>query len=159
MMDLPDFENMTDEQTISTVQRLLGARSPAEIEAERIREQEAYELEQKMFAEWYESGTRYVEVGWLNKRVKRLYKRTCPTCGTVFYTLNERRKYDDYNECSRYVHRANARKHREENRKTICSQCGKEFTPARAGARFCSGACKQKAYRERKQKVQNGHTE
>ena len=148
-MDLPDFNSMTNEQIIATSQRLLGAPSAAEIEAERIREQEKYEREQKMFAEWYASGTRWVEVGVFDKRIKRLYKRACPTCGTVFYTLNERRKYDDYYECSRYVHRENARNRRKENRKTVCAMCGKEFMPARAGARFCSAACKQKAYRER----------
>lgn len=32
---------------------------------------------------------------------------------------------------------------------TSCSTCGKTFTPTRRDARFCSGACRQKAYRQR----------
>lgn len=30
-----------------------------------------------------------------------------------------------------------------------CDGCGKEFTPARSDARYCSGACRTRAYRER----------
>lgn len=32
-----------------------------------------------------------------------------------------------------------------------CDGCGKEFTPARSDARYCSGLCRTRAYRERNQ--------
>jgi hypothetical protein len=31
-----------------------------------------------------------------------------------------------------------------------CACCDRDFTPARADARYCSGACKQKDYRKRR---------
>ena len=34
---------------------------------------------------------------------------------------------------------------------STCRECGNPFTPARADARFCSSACRQRAYRNRKQ--------
>lgn len=30
-----------------------------------------------------------------------------------------------------------------------CDGCGKEFTPARSDAQYCSGACRTRAYRDR----------
>ena len=32
----------------------------------------------------------------------------------------------------------------------VCSWCGKKFIARHPGARYCSAACKQAAYRERK---------
>jgi hypothetical protein len=34
-----------------------------------------------------------------------------------------------------------------------CEQCDAEFAPSRSDARFCSSACKQAAYRERRKKI------
>ena len=34
-----------------------------------------------------------------------------------------------------------------------CQTCGAVFTPARADGRFCSGACRQAAYRQRRTKA------
>jgi hypothetical protein len=31
----------------------------------------------------------------------------------------------------------------------VCAECGETFEPTRADAKFCSGGCKQKAYRKR----------
>jgi hypothetical protein len=39
---------------------------------------------------------------------------------------------------------------RARRRQTACSTCGTEFTPPRADGRYCSPACRQKAYRTRK---------
>jgi hypothetical protein len=36
-----------------------------------------------------------------------------------------------------------------ESLRGTCACCDRDFTPARADARFCSGACKQRAYRGR----------
>lgn len=41
---------------------------------------------------------------------------------------------------------------------TTCRECGIPFTPARADARFCSSACRQRAYRNRKQPNQFRNT-
>ena len=32
---------------------------------------------------------------------------------------------------------------------SVCETCGREFTPRRNDARYCSAACRQKAYRHR----------
>jgi hypothetical protein len=46
--------------------------------------------------------------------------------------------------------RSKARGHR------TCECCGKTFVPKRADARFCSGACKQRAYRQRSLRIMHG---
>jgi hypothetical protein len=33
---------------------------------------------------------------------------------------------------------------------TVCATCGATFTPPRAGARYCSSPCRQRAYRRRR---------
>ena len=33
---------------------------------------------------------------------------------------------------------------------TRCAECGHDFRPARTDSRFCSNACRQRAYRQRK---------
>ena len=38
---------------------------------------------------------------------------------------------------------------RREKRNSLTCACGKTFTPARADARYCSDACRQRAYRMR----------
>jgi hypothetical protein len=49
----------------------------------------------------------------------------------------------------RYAVRKAERRHRAAYRRYKCDQCGEVFTPARADARHCSSACRQKAYRQR----------
>jgi hypothetical protein len=38
---------------------------------------------------------------------------------------------------------------RREKRNSLTCACGKTFTPVRADARYCSDACRQRAYRMR----------
>lgn len=38
----------------------------------------------------------------------------------------------------------------------ICTVCGAAFYPPRVDAQYCSGACRQKAYRERKRRERYG---
>jgi hypothetical protein len=54
-------------------------------------------------------------------------------------------------QCEARRHSAIARQQRAEARgpTRICGQCGGRFEPRRADARFCSGVCKQRAYRKR----------
>lgn len=40
------------------------------------------------------------------------------------------------------------------NTKKICPICGREFAPKRADAKYCSGACNSKAYRERQKSAE-----
>lgn len=39
---------------------------------------------------------------------------------------------------------------RQKRTTTTCSTCGETFTPARSDARYCSSACRQRGYRQRK---------
>lgn len=148
-MDMFDFSGMTPEQKEARCYMLLGIRKKtpeelAELEDER---QRRYQWKQARLEERYNDGDEDV------------FRRRCPVCGTVFYTTNRRRVYDDYYKCSRYYHRSSARFKRMQERITTCQKCGKSFIPARKGAKYCCAACKQKAYRERKQCGQNDHTE
>ncbi len=36
-------------------------------------------------------------------------------------------------------------------RSRLCDACGSEYKPSRSHSRYCSGPCRQKAYRERQQ--------
>lgn len=148
---ITDFSGWKPEQIISYCYQVLGVRemSPEEWEA-YCRDQEAKEKEHQAYLkEIYDTR---------NSPEYPVYKKTCPVCGTVFYTYNKRRVYDDYYKCSRYQHRENAKFKRLLNRRTKCEECGGVFTPDRAGAKYCCAACKQKAYRTRKKiEAQNGH--
>ena len=114
----------------------------------------------QMFAE--EQARKQREQEWLKEAYydgdDEVLRRQCPVCGTVFYTTNPSRIYDDYYKCSRHIHRETARFKRRLKRATVvCQQCGKRFKPNRAGAKYCCDACRQKAYRGRKQLGQNDH--
>jgi hypothetical protein len=53
-------------------------------------------------------------------------------------------------ECRQAVHNANYRRRHPRSRvEQQCLGCGRAFTPKRNDAKFCSVACKQRAYRER----------
>jgi predicted nucleic acid-binding Zn ribbon protein len=54
--------------------------------------------------------------------------------------------------CAKRLFGHRARRRRAEERQSPelhCAVCGKAFTPARADARTCSAACRQKAHRQR----------
>ena len=143
-----DFTGMTPEQVEAKCYALLGIRkkTPEEMAALYAEEQERYRREQKWLEEAYNAGDDDV------------LRRRCPVCNTLFYTTNPRRIYDDYYKCSRVIHRQSAKFLRRLRRMTTCQECGKHFTPDRKGAKYCCAACKQKAYRKRKQMGQNEHT-
>ena len=77
-------------------------------------------------------------------------KIICSGCGRVFYTTSGSKKYCHSYWCG---NRANSRRQREYRQMhcqdLVCQCCGEKFTPKRAGARYCSNACRQKDYRKR----------
>lgn len=146
-----NFDGWKLEQINSYVCSILGRKvmSPEEREAYYQEEERKYKERQKRLKEIYETR---------NSFEHPVYKKSCPICKTVFYTYNIRKIYDDYDKCSRYQHRTNAKLRRKWNRITKCDECGKSFTPERAGAKYCCAACKQRAYRARKNSNgQNDH--
>ena len=53
--------------------------------------------------------------------------------------------------CRMDYYRAKGKKKRAEIRRTrTCASCGQSFNPKRTDMRYCSAACKQSAYRQRK---------
>ena len=80
--------------------------------------------------------------------LKESYEKT--GCGRVFYTTSGSKKYCHSYWCG---NRANSRRQREyrqmHRQDLVCQCCGEKFTPKRAGARYCSNACRQKDYRKR----------
>jgi hypothetical protein len=86
----------------------------------------------------------------------------CGTCGK--HHLDFRKTCGDYLRCREcdeealdFVHglcgacyqRAHRRAKREARALIPCAGCGNSFKPARTDARYCSAACRQRAYRER----------
>ena len=73
----------------------------------------------------------------------------CAGCDQVFYTMVKSKKYCDYNTCGRIGNYRLQKQHRLEKRQNrVCAGCGQTFTPKRSDARYCSNACRQRAYRE-----------
>jgi len=84
---------------------------------------------------------------------RRQMPRPCGGCGrNVYY---ERRSYfQRLTFCCEDCHRvaraaANREARRQARGKRACKGCGKSFEPARTDAKFCSNACRQRAYRQR----------
>lgn len=74
----------------------------------------------------------------------------CKGCGRVFYTQVPVKKYCRYDLCGNRGYPKDMKMRRERDRSNmVCKCCGKVFTPKRAGAVYCSNACRQKAYRQR----------
>lgn len=80
-----------------------------------------------------------------------IWKQICPQCGKEFYTMNRFRKYCHLSDCrSRAKQERNEKKKHEHYSEHICPVCSAYFISKRTDARFCSNACRQKAYREKK---------
>ena len=81
----------------------------------------------------------------------RLFLMQCDNCGKEFKSSNERRKYCCEN-CTNQAGIKNRKERKALGRKCKCQVCSETFIPPRNDAKFCSGKCKQSAYRKRKQK-------
>jgi hypothetical protein len=77
----------------------------------------------------------------------------CETCGRTVHdplTIRYSRHTFCCDDCRKRAEVAIARQKRNAAKSTTtCDTCGKIFGPAREDARFCSAACRQKAYRQR----------
>jgi len=75
----------------------------------------------------------------------------CPVCGVRHTGLPTYGRFRGYCwPCRDAARLALARKRRAQRRANrTCEHCGATFTPTRADGRYCSGACRQAAYRER----------
>jgi len=77
-------------------------------------------------------------------------KLICGGCGRVFYTTIYTKKYCHSYWCGNQANNRRQREYRQMRRQDlVCQCCGEKFTPKRAGARYCSNACRQKDYRKR----------
>lgn len=99
-----------------------------------------YEIEHQDFLkEQYENAiAKYGYPVWTRKIV-------CGGCGKIFYTRVLSKKYCGYKSCFFEAQRKKRLRLREN---TVCITCGKQFTPKRNDAKYCSNACRQKAYRK-----------
>ena len=96
--------------------------------------------EQEKLKDWYETNTGY-----------KVWKRKCELCGKEFYTINYFRKYCHLSDCKSIAkQKRNEEKKQKHYSNHICSVCGSSFSSKRADAKFCSNACRQKAYRLKK---------
>ena len=75
----------------------------------------------------------------------------CEYCRKVIYTQTRNRKYCSFQTCShKMLNLRKSLKKRAERGTYTCACCGEQFLPIRADARYCSNACRQKDYRQRK---------
>jgi predicted nucleic acid-binding Zn ribbon protein len=75
------------------------------------------------------------------------YHHRCDWCGRSFYGALARRHCSD--ECGELI-RAGRRDRRTDVFPRPCETCHELFTPPRSDGRYCSSACRQKAYRRRR---------
>src|SRR5574344_457920 len=74
--------------------------------------------------------------------VRPVRRIICGGCGCVFYTQVHSKKCCSW-QCMRPAQMNRGKRIRLERRQnTVCECCGKEFTPARYGAKYCSNACR-----------------
>jgi hypothetical protein len=81
-------------------------------------------------------------------------ERSCDQCGRpVFFDVSRRIPLHavcgDICRSAVKLAQARARRARRFRPQATCSICGKLFRPIRTDARFCSGTCRQRAYRQR----------
>ena len=75
----------------------------------------------------------------------------CEYCHKVIYTQTRNRKYCSFQTCGhKMLNLRKSLKKRAERGTYTCACCGEPFLPIRADARYCSNACRQKGYRQRK---------
>lgn len=100
-----------------------------------------------------------VENGWSEYR-----QIPCKWCGELFWTqyyksytqcreVNRRMQLYCSDQCANKAKADRRKKRRERQRRMLpfeCPECGQVFIPNRMDQRYCSVACKQKAYRKRK---------
>ena len=89
-------------------------------------------------------------------------KRQCGNCKRTFYSERNRnlmycckRCRDEYYK-TRYYHEVTKPRRiaaRQNKRDKSCKSCGREFSPPRSDSVYCSNACRQKEYRERKKNL------
>ena len=96
--------------------------------------------EQETLKYWYENNVGY-----------HVWKKKCETCGKVFYTICNYRKYCHLSDCRSIAKQKRIEEKKQEHHSEhICSVCSASFVSKRNDARFCSNACRQKAYRKNK---------
>ncbi len=88
---------------------------------------------------------------YLYDHISSIVKMNCTICGKPIY-CDVRSYHNGLKYCgSRCANTADIRAKSEAAkllREKVCPVCGKEFTAARKDAKFCSRACKQKAFRK-----------
>ena len=120
--------------------RLCGAplRPPA-----RIRYRGGYNIVEVFYCDSCFEGKKETEHGYWNSTLRR-----CEICG-VGMSVKRSGKYCSW-QCQNKGYAKQRREQRAERRENItCEICGEAFTPKRADAKYCSPACRQRAYRER----------
>ncbi len=92
----------------------------------------------------------YLQISGRGGEYATVRRINCKGCERVYFTQVHCVKFcyhcQQGNVGAMYVKRRKSLKKREN---TVCKNCGNIFTPKRAGAVYCSSACRQKAYRER----------
>jgi endogenous inhibitor of DNA gyrase (YacG/DUF329 family) len=94
--------------------------------------------------------TRVKHPDWLSWG-ERYLEGTCGYCGKPILLSVREIRHRKVVYCSRRCARRGLYRERAAKLKPTltCARCGKSYTPERRSSRFCSGTCRQAAYRER----------
>ena len=76
--------------------------------------------------------------------------QACRGCQKLMLLISSESKRMFCPHCIRERNAAQRRIKRQRVASLACQRCGATFTPPRSDARYCSSACRQAAYRERK---------
>jgi hypothetical protein len=75
----------------------------------------------------------------------------CRGCGRPLYQLQGSfRRLECSHRCRTVAYNRRRRAAAAAKREVLCVTCGQPFTPPRASSRYCSNACRQRAYRQRR---------
>jgi len=85
---------------------------------------------------------------WIGHAIRGPWWGVCDACGTEAQVARQR--HGRGFECFACFERRVTASERV-GRRIACTGCGREFAPSRSDARWCSSACRQRAYRQRKE--------
>jgi hypothetical protein len=108
-----------------------------------------------LFDSWWHMGCKACVPVFPPEHPRRwLDPRPCDRCSRLIYREYPPRKGSRFFacsiECRQAIHNANYRKRHPRRRgERTCLDCGEVFTPKKRNSKFCSIACKQRAYRAR----------
>ena len=98
-------------------------------------------------AQWEYDNQEFLRARYEDKTWYTVRKHACLEFGQEYYTICNFRKYCSDAWCAAAKEKRIGERKQAHRSEHICKVCGKAFSSKRTDARYCSNACRQKAYR------------